>query len=150
MVSNALGMLGELAWSKCPQDISLDFYKLLLILTWEVEYTDTFGSWWHDLSDDEQERVAAAVGLLEQGGPALGRPLVDSIKGSRHPNMKELRPRGGHMRVLFAFDPRRMAILRIGGDKSHKWRSWYAQAIPTADELYDEHLQELRDEGAIP
>jgi hypothetical protein len=64
--------------------------------------------------------------------------------------MKELRPRGGHMRVLFAFDPRRMAILLIGGDKSNKWGSWYAEAIPTADELYDEHLQELRDEGAIP
>lgn len=117
---------------------------------WEVEYTNTFGSWWGDLSDDEQERVAAAVSLLEQGGPALGRPLVDSIKGSRHPNMKELRPRGRHIRVLFAFDPRRMAILLIGGDKSHKWSSWYAEAIPAADELYDEHLQELRDEGAIP
>jgi hypothetical protein len=64
--------------------------------------------------------------------------------------MKELRPRGGHMRVPFAFDPRRMAILLIGGDKSNKWGSWYAEAIPTADELYDEHLQELRDEGAIP
>ena len=54
------------------------------------------------------------------------------------------------MRVPFAFDPRRMAILLIGGDKSNKWGSWYAEAIPTADELYDEHLQELRDEGAIP
>jgi hypothetical protein len=85
---------------------------------WEVEYTDTFGSWWHELSEDEQERVAAAVGLLEQGGPALGRPLVDSIKGSGHPNMKELRPRGGHVRVLFAFDPRRMAILLIGGARA--------------------------------
>jgi hypothetical protein len=64
--------------------------------------------------------------------------------------MKELRPRGGHMRVLFAFDPRRMAILLLGGDKSQRWRSWYAEAIPRADQLYDEHLQTLRDEGAIP
>jgi hypothetical protein len=67
-------------------------------------------AWWDQLTPDEQERVTAAVELLEQGGPALGRPLVDTLKGSRHPNMKELRPRGGQMRVLFAFDPRRMAI----------------------------------------
>jgi hypothetical protein len=55
--------------------------------------------------------------------------------------MKELRPHGGHMRVLFAFDPRRMAILLMGGDKSRRWSSWYAEAIPAADALYDEHLQ---------
>lgn len=54
------------------------------------------------------------------------------------------------MRVLFAFDPRRMAILLMGGDKSRRWSSWYAEAIPAADQLYDEHLQTLRDEGAIP
>ena len=54
------------------------------------------------------------------------------------------------MRVLFAFDPRRMAILLMGGDKSHRWSSWYGEAIPAADALYDEHLQALRDEGAIP
>ncbi len=117
---------------------------------WEVEYTDTFGAWWDELTEDEQERVTAAVELLEQGGPALGRPLVDTLKGSRHPNMKELRPRGGHIRVLFAFDPRRMAILLLGGDKSQRWSSWYAEAIPAADTLYDEHLQTLRDKGASP
>jgi hypothetical protein len=64
--------------------------------------------------------------------------------------MKELRPRGGHLRILFAFDPRRHAILLLGGDKSGKWSSWYETAIPEADRLYDEHLQELRDEGALP
>ncbi len=117
---------------------------------WEVEYTDTFGAWWNELTEDEQERIASTVELLEQGGPALGRPLVDTLQGSRHSNMKELRPRGGHMRVLFAFDPRRMAILLMGGDKSRRWSSWYAEAIPIADALYDEHLQTLRDEGEIP
>lgn len=80
---------------------------------WDVEYTDTFGSWWHELTADEQERVTAAVELLEHSGPALGRPLVDTLKGSRHPNVKELRPHGGHMRVLFAFDSRRI------GDPAH-------------------------------
>jgi hypothetical protein len=119
-------------------------------MVWEVEYTDTFGSWWDELSEDKQDRVASAVELLEHSGPALGRPLVDTLEGSRHPNMKEPRPHGEHMRLLFAFDPRRMAILLMGGDKSRRWSDWYAEAIPAADALYDEHLQILRDEGAIP
>jgi hypothetical protein len=64
--------------------------------------------------------------------------------------MKELRAsKGGALRVLFAFDPRRQAILLIGGDKSGEWESWYRTAIPEADDLYDTHLQELRDEGLI-
>jgi len=114
---------------------------------WRVEYTDEFESWWDQLSADEQERVAAAVELLEQHGPSLGRPIVDTLEGSRHPNMKELRPRGGHIRVLFAFDPRRTAILLCGGDKSGLWSAWYAEAIPVADQLYEEHLQTIADEG---
>jgi hypothetical protein len=118
-------------------------------LVWDVEYTDTFGMWWHELDEDAQERIAAAVELLEEAGPALGRPLVDTLRGSRHPNMKELRPRGGHIRVLFAFDPRRTAILLLGGDKSGRWQAWYRQAIPAADDLYDEHLDTLRKDGAI-
>lgn len=114
---------------------------------WRVEYTNQFESWWEQLSADEQERVAAAVELLEQHGPALGRPIVDTLEGSRHPNMKELRPRGGHIRVLFAFDPRRTAILLCGGDKSGLWSAWYAEAIPAADKLFEEHLQAIADEG---
>lgn len=117
---------------------------------WEVEYTDTFASWWEELSAAEQERVTAAVELLERGGPALGRPLVETLKASRHPNMKELRPRGGHIRVLFAFDPRRTAILLLGGDKQDRWQRWYSDNISAADDLYDEHLKTLREEGAIP
>lgn len=117
-------------------------------MVWEVEYTDSFGTWWEQLTEDEQERIAAAVELLQEVGPSLGRPIVDTLEGSRHPNMKELRPRGGHLRVLFAFDPRRTAILLTGGDKSGQWRRWYEKAIPEADDLYDEHLKTLRDEGA--
>jgi len=79
--------------------------------------------------------------------PGLGRPWVDTLEGSRHANMKELRARGGHIRVLFAFDPVRVAILLLGGDKRDRWAAWYEQAIPEADGLYDEHLAELRDEG---
>jgi hypothetical protein len=75
--------------------------------------------------------------------PALGRPLVDRIKASRHHNMKELRSTGGNVRILFAFDPERKAILLIGGDKTGQWKGWYSKSIPIADDLYDEHLENL-------
>lgn len=89
----------------------------------------------------------AAIELLEDAGPGLRRPLVDTIKSSRHANMKELIPHGGNLRILFAFDPRRMAILLIGGDKTGRWDEWYGRTVPLADNLYDEHLEALREEG---
>jgi hypothetical protein len=119
-------------------------------VAWEVEYTDEFGAWWEMLSEAEQRAVIPAVGMLEEVGPALGRPLADTVAGSRHPNMKELRPPRGNLRILFAFDPRRMAILLVGGDKTGRWREFYEEVIPEADRLYDEHLEELREEGEIP
>jgi hypothetical protein len=63
--------------------------------------------------------------------------------------MKELRPRGGSLRILFAFDPRRMAILLIGGDKTNRWQAWCREFIPIADRLYDEHLETLETEGLL-
>ena len=117
-------------------------------MTWEVEYTDQFREWWDDLGDKEQEAVTAAVNVLQRGGPILGRPLVDTIKQSRHKNMKELIPPASDIRVLFAFDPRRAAILLIGGDKSGEWSAWYDRMVPVADDLFDEHLRELESEGA--
>jgi hypothetical protein len=117
-------------------------------VSWEVEYTDEFEAWWDGLTADEQRKLEAAVDVLQEEGPGLGRPLVDTIKSSRHKNMKELRPRGA-IRVLFCFDPRRTAILLIGGSKASRWRGWYAEMIPAADRLYDEHLAELRAEGEI-
>jgi hypothetical protein len=119
-------------------------------VTWEVEYTDQFEEWWNAVTAEDQRRIEAAVEVLQERGPGLGRPWVDTLQGSRHPNMKELRPRGGHLRILFAFDPRRAAILLLGGDKTGQWSGWYEQAIPQADELYDEYLRELRDEGSPP
>ena len=119
-------------------------------MAWEVEYTDQFEVWWLTLSAEDQNSIRASVEVLEERGPALGRPLVDTLKGSRHPNMKELRPRGGALRVLFAFDPRRMAILLIGGNKTGDWKSWYERMVPVADALYDEHLETLEREGELP
>jgi hypothetical protein len=117
-------------------------------MAWEVEYTDQFGEWWDNLSEEEQEAVTAAVNVLERRGPVLGRPLVDTIKQSRHANMKELIPPASDIRVLFAFDPRRAAVLLIGGDKGGDWNAWYDRMVPIADDLFDEHLLELEREGA--
>jgi len=115
---------------------------------WDVEYTDEFGEWWGDLDAEERKSITASVGLLEQLGPALSRPHADTMKGSRHANMKELRTQhqGRPIRIFFAFDPRRSAILLVGGDKSGDKR-FYEKLIPEADRLYDEHLEELKKEG---
>lgn len=116
---------------------------------WEVEFTDEFEDWWDDLSEEEQDAITAAVEFLEERGPGLGRPFVDNVKISRHKHMKELMPRGGSIRILFAFDPRRTAILLIGGDKTDRWREWYEEMVPVADELYDGYIRELQEEGEI-
>jgi hypothetical protein len=110
---------------------------------WEVEYTDEFGAWWESLTQEQQDTVTDAVEALQLHGPALGRPFVDTIRSSKHRNMKELRPRRGNIRILFAFDPRRIALLLIGGDKTGRWKEWYQRMLPVADRLYDEHLQSL-------
>jgi hypothetical protein len=116
-------------------------------MEWEVEYTDEFGKWWDSLRETEQEDVAAVVELLEEKGPLLPHPYSSGINGSRHAHMRELRIQhaGKPYRILYAFDPRRMAILLIGGEKTGNNR-WYDQTIPLADRLYDEHLETLRRE----
>jgi hypothetical protein len=117
---------------------------------WEVEFTDEFEDWWNSLPEDVQESIAHDVDVLEQIGPGLGRPTVDAVKGSRWPNMKELRTQhdGEPYRTFFAFDPRRCAILLIGGNKGGDGR-FYERYIPVADRLYREHLDALREEGRI-
>lgn len=119
-------------------------------MAWEVEYTDQFGDWDRELGDKEAEAIDAAVALLQRSGPAFGQPLVDTIRGSCHANMKELRPLAGHIRILFAFDPRRTAILLIGGDKTNVWNRWYRHMIPVTDALNDEHLATRWNEERAP
>lgn len=115
-----------------------------------MEFSDEFELWWQKLDDDERESLLASVKLLQELGPLLGRPHADTVKGSRHSNMKELRTqhRGRPLRTLFAFDPRRSAILLVGGDKTGDDR-FYDRMIPLADRIYDEHLHELRRKGLI-
>ena len=117
---------------------------------WDIEYTDEFGVWWATLPEDVQESLAHDIGVLEEVGPGLGRPQVDTLKGSRFANMKELRTqhRGEPYRTFFAFDPRRCAILLIGGNKGGDGR-FYERYVPLADALYDEHLSQLKREGLI-
>ncbi|SJM45198.1 hypothetical protein CZ774_01970 [Frigoribacterium sp. JB110] len=88
--------------------------------------------------------MVAAIELLEDRGPQLGRPIVDTVASSRHRNMKELRPGSAgrsELRVLFAFDPERSAIMLIAGDKAGNWTHWYKKNIPMADDLFDNHLR---------
>jgi len=117
----------------------------MIPMQWPVEYTDEFGEWWSSLSEDEQVVVAAKVELLEKFGPTLPRPHSDVIVTSRHSNMKELRGKAGEslLRVLYAFDPRRTAILLIGGDKSGN-EHWYEEFVPIADRLFEQHLATLK------
>lgn len=102
--------------------------------------------WLDSLDDRSVEQVIAAIRVLEERGPNLGRPLVDTVTASRHRNMKELRPGSSgrsELRVLFAFDPARQAILLVAGDKSGNWQRWYKKNIPVADNLLDAHLNRL-------
>jgi hypothetical protein len=116
-------------------------------VAWEIEYTDEFGAWWAELDNTAKADIDASVTLLEEYGPSLMRPHVDTVNGSRHANMKELRVQSaGHpIRIFFAFDPRRSAILLIGGDKTGRKR-FYDEMIPLADALYTEHLNEIKKE----
>lgn len=105
--------------------------------------------WLCRLDQGSYEQVIAALELLQEHGPHLGRPLVDTVKASRHKNMKELRPGSAgrtELRILFAFDPERRAILLVAGDKSRRWKIWYAANIPRADDLFDQHCQDLEGE----
>lgn len=118
-------------------------------MAWHVEYTNEFSVWWETLTSDEQEDVAASVQQLIERGPHLGRPHVDTVNGSRHAHMKELRTQssGNPLRTFFAFDPNRSAILLIGGHKRGDKR-FYDRMIPIADDLYGVYLEELRTEGS--
>ncbi len=101
------------------------------------------------MGDDERIRVTASVGLLERRGPNLPFPHSSGISSSRHGHMRELRVQvgGRPLRVFYAFDPRRAAILLIGGDKTGQ-DGFYTRLIPLADRLYDEHLAEIAAEEA--
>ena len=119
-------------------------------MAWEIEYTDEFGNWWNTLSEKEQNDIVAVVNLLASKGSSLPFPYSSSIVGSKHSQMRELRVQSGGkpLRIFYAFDPRRTAILLIGGNKKGDDR-FYEKYIPIADKLYDIYLEEVKKEGLI-
>ena len=113
-------------------------------MVWEVKVSDEFIEWYDSLNEQEGVSVDCAVDMLDEYGPTLGRPYVDTLNGSAYPNMKELRVQhqGRPYRILFAFDPRRNAYLILGGDKTGD-KDWYLEAIRRADAIYAQHLEEI-------
>ncbi|WP_445526991.1 type II toxin-antitoxin system RelE/ParE family toxin [Streptomyces cyslabdanicus] len=116
---------------------------------WEVILVAEVATWYDALVDedwDSAEQVEDAIDVLAATGPTLGRPLVDRIKGAEQHHMKELRPgssESGEIRILFAFDPIRRAVLLVAGDKAGDWQGWYDANIPLAEKRYQRHLAEL-------
>ena len=115
---------------------------------WGVEFSARFESWWRGLDAPTQDAIARIIGLLEIEGPQLGFPYSSALRGSRVTHLRELRvqARGRPLRVLYAFDPRRTAILLVGGDKAGDPR-WYERSIAQAEALYRDHLRDLMDGG---
>lgn len=116
-------------------------------MSWEVRFDEAFDAEFDALPEDAQDELLAHARLLEEFGPRLGRPRADTLKGSRHANMKELRFRAsdGVWRVAFAFDPKQRAILLAAGDKSGgNERRFYKALIKKADERFEAHLARLK------
>ena len=113
-------------------------------MEWDVQLDEDFAVWLAGLGADLRNEIIAHANLLREHGPQLGRPYVDTLEGSVFTNMKELRVqfRGDPWRVLFAFDPRRAAILLVGGNKTGD-RRWYKTHLPIADERFRRHLERL-------
>jgi hypothetical protein len=120
-------------------------------MNWNVENTGEFGDWWSGLTERQQENISAIVLLLMEHGPQLPFPYSSGVSASRHSHMRELRVQSGGrpIRIFYAFDPRRTAILLIGGDKTGDGR-FYERMIPIADALYDTYIEEIRKEGLTP
>lgn len=112
---------------------------------WIIERTDEVAKWISVLDDDAKEAILKNLFILSEIGPSLGRPYVDSVKRSKHSNMKELRVQCKRklIRILFAFDPDRKAILLIGEDKRGN-KKFYQTVVPKADKLYDAHLKRIQ------
>ena len=120
-------------------------------MTWDIEFTDEFGDWFKGLTEVEQDKITAVVDMLEVAGPRLGFPQSSDVRKTKMRHMRELRIqiKGEPYRVLYAFDPRRTAILLLGGNKARIGDRWYEENIPRAERLYREHLETLRREGLI-
>lgn len=116
---------------------------------WNIEYT-YIEKWLDTLDNNTVSMIFAALERLQEEGPNLGRPLVDTLHNSEIKNLKELRPaspKNSEVRIIFAFDPKRSAIMLLGGDKSKgknnktKWTEWYKRNMPEAERIFKAHLK---------
>jgi hypothetical protein len=149
--------VGEIANSSVrqlslPANIDLNAYALQYIISmvWAVEFHQAFVLEFRQLFPEVQDELLVQAGLLQEVGPTLGRPRVDTLNGSKHANMKELRfnAADGVWRVAFAFDPNRKAIMLVAGDKSGtSERRFYRNLIKTADTRFDDHLKQRKQKG---
>ena len=112
-------------------------------MTWDVILTDECRDWYQSLSEAEQDSIDPVIDLLSEDGPMLRFPYSSGLRGSAYGHMHELRIQhaGRPYRILYAFDPRRMAVLLLGGDKAGNDR-WYEVNVPKADRIYAQYLQE--------
>jgi hypothetical protein len=121
-------------------------------MTWTIIAVEPARSWLHHLRRSDRASllsISMAIEALSEEGPGLGRPLVDTIKGSKLANLKELRPGSAgasEVRLPFVFDYVRQAVILVGGDKAGNWQRWYREAIPLAERAYAEHLDRMRKE----
>jgi hypothetical protein len=120
-------------------------------MPWNVEYTNEFRAWWETLTERQQDDVTASVQLLMDAGPHLRFPHASGVAGTSRTYLRALRVQSGGrpLRIFYAFDPRRTAILLIGGDKTRDER-FYDTLVPLAERLYAAYLDELRQEGLLP
>ena len=122
-------------------------------MAWTVVVVEPVRSWLHGLRQTDRATlvlISQAIEALSEEGPSLGRPLVDTIKGSSLANLKELRPGSTgstEVRLLFIFDTERQAVFLVGGDKSGNWQNWYRRAIPIAEVAYADHLKRIQKEA---
>lgn len=120
-------------------------------MTWAVKVTDEYAAWFGTLIEEDLSSaslVAQAVSALREAGPTLGRPLVDRLKGGDLHHLKELRPGSSgrsEIRIIFAFDPTRSALLLLGGDKAGNWERWYRDNIPIAERLYVDYTRDTEE-----
>ena len=117
-------------------------------MAWHVDFTPQAEAWLKGLPHSDRARMVRQVDRLSAGGPTLGRPVVDTVEGSRHHNMKELRAPDSPLRALFAFGPDRRAIVLVGGSKAGQEKRWYRENLKTADRMFTEHLNTFRRESA--
>ena len=122
---------------------------------WRIRI-DLIREWLDEQTEFTRGYIKAALEKLAEGGPGLGRPLVDTLNHSSIPNLKELRPYscdGEEIRILFVFDPQRQAVMLVGGDKSkgpqrRKWAQWYKHMIPEAERIYRAWIEDNESESA--